>query len=75
MRQVTPMCAESELLPEVRCPQCNRLLFKGRVIEVEIKCPKCHWCHKIATVDRCCCIGVGGGGLGKRGDKLTTRQL
>ena len=72
MRQVMPMCAESELLPEVRCPQCNRLLFKGRVIQVEIKCPKCHWCHTITTVDRCCCIGVGGGGLGKRGDKLAT---
>ena len=42
MKQVTLTCAESELLPEVRCPQCNRLLFKGRVIEVEIKCPKCH---------------------------------
>ena len=54
MRQVMPMCAESELLPEVRCPQCNRLLFKGRVIQVEIKCPKCHWCHTIATEDRCC---------------------
>lgn len=32
-------------LPEVRCPHCHRLLFKGRVIQIEIKCPKCHCCY------------------------------
>ncbi|CVK19272.1 ABC transporter substrate-binding protein [Sporomusa sphaeroides] len=26
---------------ECRCPNCNRLLFKGRVKYVEIQCPKC----------------------------------
>ena len=66
MRQVAPACVEPELLPEVRCPQCNRLLFKGRVIQVEIKCPKCHWCHNIKTMDRCCCIEVGCAEQGKR---------
>lgn len=69
MKQVTLTCAESELLPEVRCPQCNRLLFKGRVIEVEIKCPKCHWCHSITTVERCCCIEVGCAAPEKRAAK------
>ena len=24
-----------------RCPHCNRLLFKGWITYVEIKCPKC----------------------------------
>ncbi len=26
---------------EIRCKKCNRLLMKGEIIEVEIKCPKC----------------------------------
>ena len=54
MSRTAPTNEETTVLPEVRCPQCNRLLFKGRVIQVEIKCPKCHWCHTIATEDRCC---------------------
>ncbi len=29
-------------LSEIRCRRCNRLLFRGRVDYVEIKCPKCH---------------------------------
>lgn len=28
-----------------RCPHCNRLLFKGRIYYVEIKCPKCGCIH------------------------------
>jgi len=24
-----------------RCPYCNKLLYKGEIIEVEIKCPRC----------------------------------
>ncbi len=26
---------------EHRCPVCRRLLMKGRLIEVQVKCPKC----------------------------------
>ncbi|WP_432735821.1 Com family DNA-binding transcriptional regulator [Maridesulfovibrio sp. FT414] len=26
---------------EHRCPVCRRLLMKGKVIEVQVKCPKC----------------------------------
>ncbi|MCG8635526.1 MAG: Com family DNA-binding transcriptional regulator [Desulfobacterales bacterium] len=26
---------------EYRCPVCNRLLMKGKIITVETKCPKC----------------------------------
>ena len=26
---------------EIRCKRCNRLLMKGEVCVVEIKCPKC----------------------------------
>ena len=26
---------------EHRCPVCRRLLIKGKVIDVQIKCPKC----------------------------------
>ena len=29
-------------MSEVRCPNCNRLLFRGIIKYVEIKCPKCH---------------------------------
>ncbi|PKN35627.1 MAG: hypothetical protein CVU61_02055 [Deltaproteobacteria bacterium HGW-Deltaproteobacteria-19] len=28
-------------LPEIRCLRCHRLLMKGRIRKVEIKCPKC----------------------------------
>ncbi|WP_321404558.1 Com family DNA-binding transcriptional regulator [Maridesulfovibrio sp.] len=29
------------MMQEHRCPSCNRLLMKGKVIEVQVKCPKC----------------------------------
>jgi len=38
---------QDETLPEVRCPNCNRLLFKGRIIQIEVKCPKCHFCYSL----------------------------
>jgi len=28
-------------LPEIRCRRCRRLLMKGEIKWVEIKCPKC----------------------------------
>ena len=28
-------------LPEIRCRLCRRLLMKGEIKQVEIKCPKC----------------------------------
>lgn len=28
-------------LPEIRCRRCRRLLMKGEVKQVEVKCPKC----------------------------------
>jgi len=28
-------------MKEIRCPECNKLLFKGIAKEVEIKCGKC----------------------------------
>lgn len=31
-----------------RCPCCNRLLFKGWVKYVEIKCPKCGCVHRVS---------------------------
>ena len=30
-----------EALPEIRCRRCRRLLMKGEIKQVEIKCPKC----------------------------------
>ena len=29
------------VLPEIRCRRCRRLLMKGEIRQVEIKCPKC----------------------------------
>ncbi|WP_084407587.1 Com family DNA-binding transcriptional regulator [Maridesulfovibrio bastinii] len=26
---------------EFRCPVCRRLLFKGEIVRVQVKCPKC----------------------------------
>lgn len=34
-------------LPELRCPQCHRLLLKGLVILLEIVCPRCHTWYRI----------------------------
>ncbi len=28
-------------MKEVRCRKCNRLLMKGDILQIEIKCPKC----------------------------------
>ncbi len=28
-------------LKHIRCKKCGRLLFKGRIERIEIKCPKC----------------------------------
>ena len=30
-----------DALPEIRCRRCRRLLMKGEIKQVEIKCPKC----------------------------------
>jgi phage FluMu protein Com len=32
----------------IRCPRCKRLLFKGKGVEIEIKCPKCGLLYKTA---------------------------
>lgn len=32
---------------EYRCPQCKRLLLKGEIIKIEIKCAKC---KKVCTI-------------------------
>jgi phage FluMu protein Com len=39
-------------MTEVRCKKCNRLLFKGKVDDIEIKCPKCGTINRIFTSDR-----------------------
>jgi len=31
----------ADSLPEIRCRRCRRLLMKGEIKQVEIKCPKC----------------------------------
>ncbi len=28
-------------MKEIRCRKCHRLLMKGEVVKIEIKCPKC----------------------------------
>jgi phage FluMu protein Com len=28
-------------LPEHRCPNCGRLLYKGIVMEIQVKCSRC----------------------------------
>lgn len=44
---------------EIRCRSCNRLLLKGRVEEIEIKCPKCGCLQCFFTQDnqmKCYCM-------------------
>lgn len=37
---------------EYRCPQCNKLMFKGLLVdsEIEIKCRSCHRMNVITSV-------------------------
>jgi len=30
-----------DMKKEYRCPVCKRLLFKGKIIQIETRCPKC----------------------------------
>ncbi len=47
------LAGRGENLTEIRCMRCNRLLFKGQVECVEIKCPKCHYCQIITRTSDC----------------------
>ncbi|WP_019878494.1 Com family DNA-binding transcriptional regulator [Succinispira mobilis] len=38
-------------MQEVRCQKCNRLLFRGSVKAIEIKCPKCNHVQIITAKD------------------------
>lgn len=37
---------------EIRCKKCRRLLMKGAVEYVEIKCPKCGYIQKVGKERR-----------------------
>ncbi|MEA3224216.1 MAG: Com family DNA-binding transcriptional regulator [Thermodesulfobacteriota bacterium] len=37
---------------EIRCKKCGRLLMKGEIIEVEIKCPKCGYVQTLRLKDK-----------------------
>ena len=50
---VKTMAVRGENLTEIRCIRCNRLLFKGQVEWVEIKCPKCRYCQVITSTSHC----------------------
>ncbi|MCD8553495.1 Com family DNA-binding transcriptional regulator [Seleniivibrio sp.] len=43
--EVIPLFTE-----EIRCRRCGRLLMKGHVRAVEVKCPKCGYIQVIAAV-------------------------
>ncbi|MCA9484547.1 MAG: Com family DNA-binding transcriptional regulator [Nitrospina sp.] len=38
---------KSSSFPQIRCRKCNRLLMKGAVFRIEIKCPKCGYLQLI----------------------------
>lgn len=40
-------CFERALVNEIRCKKCRRLLMKGDVRRIEIKCPKCGHVQRI----------------------------
>lgn len=50
---VKTMAEKGETLIEIRCRRCNRLLFKGQVEWVEIKCPKCRYCQVVTRTGEC----------------------
>lgn len=53
----------SRRLQEIRCRKCNRLLMKGEVGVIEIKCPKCGYVQRIEEGDE------------KRGSAGTTEAI
>ncbi|WP_174409562.1 Com family DNA-binding transcriptional regulator [Desulfovibrio psychrotolerans] len=40
-------------MQEIRCGQCNRLLAKGEVVELEIKCKRCHTMNYMRIMSPC----------------------
>ena len=36
-----PLSIMRQLLDDVRCPHCRKLLARGRALEMEFKCPRC----------------------------------
>lgn len=41
---------DQENLQEIRCKKCRRLLMKGSITYIEIKCPKCNSIQKFRNV-------------------------
>ena len=37
--------------PEIRCATCNRLLARGRVLRLTIKCPRCKALNRVDSKD------------------------
>ncbi|WP_413541398.1 Com family DNA-binding transcriptional regulator [Salmonella enterica] len=37
---------------QVRCIQCSKLLFKGQIVEVQIKCPRCGFVNEVSAFER-----------------------
>ncbi len=46
MKDLAAHCAFREM-KEIRCKKCRRLLMKGDIKHIEIKCPKCGYIQKI----------------------------
>ncbi|EKE2594416.1 Com family DNA-binding transcriptional regulator [Salmonella enterica subsp. enterica serovar Nima] len=36
----------------IRCLRCNKLLFKGRFIEIQIKCTRCGYMNELSATER-----------------------
>lgn len=39
-------------MESIRCPKCNKLLFKANSASVEIKCPRCGALNVITVLNR-----------------------
>ena len=39
-------------MESIRCPKCNKLLFKANSASVEIKCPRCGAMNTITVLNR-----------------------
>ncbi|MGN0903625.1 MAG: Com family DNA-binding transcriptional regulator [Alphaproteobacteria bacterium] len=39
-------------MESIRCPKCNKLLFKANSAEIEIKCPRCGTLNTITVLNR-----------------------
>ncbi len=59
-------------MTEIRCKKCNRLLMKGVVSLVEIKCPKCGYLQRVVSAFEFDAYKENAERLGRKSDNIVS---